>query len=231
VSDVTLTIPRMQTTALVGPSGVGKTTLADLVLRMHDPVSGRVLINGQDLRRYTQSSWHKRLAVVEQEPFLLHDTVLNNIRYGKPDASEEEVRRAAALAHADIFIDRLPAGYDTVVGQRGMALSGGQRQRIAMARALIRKPDLLVLDEATSALDSESERLIKDAIEGLRRQCTMIIIAHRLSTIAGADNIVILEGGRVIEQGTHAALIARAGLYARYHALQTEQPDMPEIAP
>lgn len=222
---VNVTFERMKTTALVGPSGVGKTTIGDLLLRLHDPTRGAVMVNGRDLREFTDSSWHKRIAVVEQEPFLFHDTILNNIRYGKPEASEEEVLRAARLAHADVFIEHLAQGYDTMVGQRGITLSGGQRQRIAMARALIRKPDLLVLDEATSALDSESERFIQKAIDEIRSQCTMVIIAHRLSTIASADNILILEAGRVVEQGTHADLIAREGLYARYYVLQTEKAD------
>lgn len=225
LKDVTLSLPRMQTTALVGPSGVGKTTLVDLVLRLHDPRKGRIVVNGKDLRCFKQRCWHKRLAVVEQEPFLFHDTVLANIRYGKPDATMEEVRRAARLAHAERFIDALPNGYETLVGQRGMSLSGGQRQRIALARALIRNPDVLVLDEATSALDSESERFIQDAIDQLRSQCTIIIIAHRLSTIARADNIVILDAGRIVEMGTHAELLARHGLYARYYTLQTDGVD------
>lgn len=225
LNGINLTVTRMQATALVGPSGVGKTTVADLVLRLHDPTDGSVLVNGADLREFTPASWHRRIAVVEQDPFLFHDTVANNIRYGKPEATDDEVREAARQAHAEHFIDALPAGYETVVGQRGITLSGGQRQRIALARAMIRQPDVLVLDEATSALDSESERFIQQAIEAIRHRCTLLIIAHRLSTIATADNIVILEAGRVAEQGAHADLIARGGLYARYYALQMERPD------
>lgn len=220
--NATLTIGRMQTTALVGPSGVGKTTVADLVLRLNDPTAGSIIVNGRDLREYRADSWHRRVAVVEQEPFLFHDTILNNIRYGDPHATEDQIRRAARLAYAGVFIEQLPQRYDTVVGQRGMVLSGGQRQRIALARALIRQPDVLVLDEATSALDSESERFIQLAIDEIRSRCTMLIIAHRLSTIASADRIVILEAGRVVEQGTHTSLLARGGLYSRYYALQTE---------
>lgn len=230
LSNVDLAVERMHTTALAGPSGVGKTTIADLVLRLHDPTAGRVMVNGEDLRAFTAASWHRRIAVVEQEPFLFHDTILNNIRYGKPDATEKEVQRASRLAHADTFIDSLPAKYETVVGQRGMTLSGGQRQRIAMARALIRRPDVLVLDEATSALDSESERLIQQSIEEIRSECTLLIIAHRLSTIAAADRIVMLEAGRIVEQGSHAELLARGGLYARYYQLQTEA-SVTETAP
>jgi len=221
LAGINLTIGRMQTVALVGSSGAGKTTLVDLILRLHDPTGGAVLVDGHDLRDYDLETWHRRLAVVEQDPFLFNDTVVNNIRYGRPDATDAEVREAARLAYAEPFIMKLPGGFDTVVGQRGMALSGGQRQRVALARALLRRPDLLILDEATSALDSESESLVQEAIQQVRRQCTVIVIAHRLSTILGADWIAIIDGGRVVEEGTHRQLLDQQGLYHRYYTLQT----------
>lgn len=210
-----------QTTALVGPSGVGKTTLADLAIRLHDPLKGRILVDGRPLSDYSVDEWHRLVSAVEQDPYLFYDTIGNNIRYGKPGATDAEVREAARLAHADRFIDALPDGYDTQVGQRGMALSGGQRQRLALARAMLRQPALLILDEATSALDSESERFIRDAIEELKTRCTLLIIAHRFTTILNADRIVIVEDGRVAEEGTHRELLERQGLYHRYYTLQT----------
>ena len=219
---VTFTIERLRTTALVGASGVGKTTVADLVLRLHDPTEGQLLVNGDDLREFRAEDWHRLVSIVEQEPYLFHDSVLNNIRYGKLDATEAEVREAARLAYADRFIEAQPRAYDTVVGERGMTLSAGQRQRIALARAIIRNPEVLILDEATSALDSESERLIQEAIDELKSRCTLVIIAHRLSTIVNADRIVILEGGRVVEEGSHHELLERKGLYQRYYSLQME---------
>lgn len=219
---VTFRITRQHTTAIVGASGAGKTTVIDLLLRLHDPTGGAVVVNSRPLFDYRIEDWHRLVGVVEQDAYLFHDSVGNNIRYGKLDATDEEVRRAARLAHADLFIEALPHRYDTVIGERGITLSGGQRQRLALARALVRDPQLLILDEATSALDSESERLIQDALAGLRKNRTVVIIAHRLSTILNADRIVILEHGTAVEQGTHEQLLTRRGLYHRYYSLQTE---------
>jgi ATP-binding cassette, subfamily B, bacterial MsbA len=207
-------------TALVGPSGAGKSTVLNLIPRFYDPDAGRVLVNDVDLRGVTFASLRDSLAVVSQEVVLFDDTVANNIRCGRLDASDDEVRAAARAAAASEFIDRLPQGFDTRVGEHGMRLSGGQRQRIAIARAILRNAPILLLDEATSALDTESERYIQTALGELMRGRTTIVIAHRLSTIRNADVIHVFDRGRVVESGNHDALLAKGGLYARLHEMQ-----------
>jgi subfamily B ATP-binding cassette protein MsbA len=206
-------------TALVGPSGAGKTTLVDLLARFYDVSGGHILVDGVDLRDFSIRSLRERLGVVSQETVLFHDTVRSNIAYGIA-RDLPEIERAARAAHADEFIRRLPQGYDTVVGERGTRLSGGQRQRIAIARAILRDPPVLILDEATSALDSESERLVQEAIEHLLTGRTTFVIAHRLSTVLRAHQILVIDGGRIVQKGTHGELLAEQGLYGYLHDLQ-----------
>ena len=217
---VDLTVPRGSVVALVGPSGAGKTTMVDLLGRFYEVTSGAITIDGVDLRDIRIDELRGALGIVSQETVLFHDTVRANIAYGRPDASHEAVEAAARAANAHDFISQLPRGYETVVGERGTELSGGQRQRIAIARALLRDPPILVFDEATSALDTESERLVQEAIEHLLEGRTVFVIAHRLSTVQQADQIVVLEGGRVVERGRHGELLARDGTYRRLHDLQ-----------
>lgn len=226
LNQVNFSIRRGQMVAIVGHSGGGKSTLIDLLLRHHDPTHGELLVDGINLRELQISSWRRHIGIVEQDSYLFNDTVRANILYGNHLADDEALMRAATLAHAHEFISRLPSGYETRVGNRGMTLSGGQKQRIGLARALIRNPDILILDEATSALDSESEKMIQQAIATLRHEKTMIVIAHRLSTIVGADSIIFLDRGRVIEQGTHAELMSRAGPYQRFYHLQSGVPSL-----
>jgi len=223
--NVSLEIQAGEILALVGPSGAGKSTMVNLISRFYDPTAGAVLIDGQDLRSVTQQSLRDQIAIVPQETILFGGTVRENIQYGRLNATEDEIVAAARAAHAHEFILDLPRQYDTLVGERGTNLSGGQRQRIAIARAILKDPRILLLDEATSALDSESERLVQEALEGLMKNRTTVIIAHRLSTIKVAHRIAVLNGGCIVELGTHDDLIALNGLYARLYAMQFRQPD------
>jgi ATP-binding cassette subfamily B protein len=214
LTDVDLDVPAGTTLALVGETGSGKTTLGSLVARLHDPTSGRVLIDGVDVRRIRLADLAAVVGIVSQETYLLHTTVRENLRYAKPDASDAEIEAAARAARIHDLIASLPDGYDTVVGSRGHRFSGGEKQRIAIARTLLRNPRILVLDEATSALDTETERAVQEAFETLAEGRTTITIAHRLSTVRDADQIVVLDHGRVVERGTHQALLDEAGRYA-----------------
>jgi ABC-type multidrug transport system fused ATPase/permease subunit len=217
---VSLEIGQGELVALVGPSGGGKSTLADLILRFYDPTRGRVTIDGRDLRRLRQESYRRLFGVVSQEALLFNATIRDNIAYGRGGLSEEDIVRAARIANAHDFIAEFPAGYDTVVGDRGVRLSGGQRQRVAIARAIVGRPPVLILDEATSALDSESERLVQQAIDRVIQGATSIVIAHRLSTVLHADKIVVLNRGQVEAVGRHAELLASSETYARLYRLQ-----------
>ena len=219
LDDVDLRVPVGTVVALVGPSGAGKTTLVDLIGRFYDPKAGRITVDGTDIKEFQLRSLRSSLGIVSQETVLFHDTVRSNIAYGVA-ASAEEIERAARAAHAHEFVSALPQGYDTVVGERGTQLSGGQRQRLAIARAILRDPPILIFDEATSALDSESERLVQRAIERLLAGRTVFVIAHRLSTVQRADQIVVLDRGRVVERGDHATLLERVGLYRKLYELQ-----------
>ena len=213
--DFSLHIRAGERVGLIGASGAGKSTLTTLLLRLHDVQSGGISIDGQDLREVTQASLRGQIALIPQDTVLFYRSLQENIRYGRPEASDDEVIEAARRAHADEFISILPEGYQTLVGERGVKLSGGQRQRVAIARALLKRAPILILDEATSALDSESEALIQGAMREAMEGRTVIAIAHRLSTIAHLDRLIVLAGGQVIEDGSHAELLARGGLYAR----------------
>ncbi len=206
--------------AFVGPSGAGKTTITQLVPRFYDPSAGAVLVDGHDLRTLTLESLRRDIGIVTQETYLFHDTIANNLRYGKPGVSDEEIEAAARSANIHDFIASLPAGYETVVGERGHKLSGGERQRLAMARVLLKDPRILILDEATSALDSENEAAIQAALVTVMKNRTSLVIAHRLSTIVAADVIFVVDAGRIVESGSHGELLARNGLYARLYRTQ-----------
>ncbi|MBI3508859.1 MAG: ABC transporter ATP-binding protein [Chlamydiia bacterium] len=220
-----VTIRKGQTVAFVGSSGAGKSSFLDLLLRLYDPTSGRITIDGMDLRTFELTSWRDKIGMVSQDTFIFNDTIEENIRFGKLDASKKEIEQAAVWAHADQFIERLPDGYQTVLGERGYRLSGGQRQRIALARALVRNPEILILDEATSNLDSQSERAIQNALAQFYGQKTLIIVAHRLSTIFHADQIIVLERGSFIESGTHQELLETKGRYASLWNIQSQHVD------
>ena len=215
IQNLSLTIPAGQKVGLVGHSGAGKSTIVQLLLRFSDVTDGAITISDQDIRSITQSSLRKAIAYVPQEPMLFHRSLRENISYGKPDATDAEIIAAAKKAHAYEFIRKLPEGLDTIVGERGVKLSGGQRQRIAIARAIIKDAPILILDEATSALDSESETLIQASLASLMKHRTSIVIAHRLSTIAKLDRIIVLDNGRIIEDGSHDELRTQNGVYAK----------------
>ena len=220
LKDFILSADPGEVVALVGPSGAGKSTVVGLLSRFYDPQQGAIRIDGRDIRRITLESLKRNIALVDQETFLFHDTIRNNIRYGSPDADDAAVEEAARLAYADEFIRLLPQGYETSIGDRGVRLSGGQRQRLCIARAILRDAPVLILDEATSALDTESEAMVQQALANLMRNRTTFVIAHRLSTILHADKIVVLDAGRVEQAGTHQELLRSGGLYQKLYEIQ-----------
>jgi subfamily B ATP-binding cassette protein MsbA len=211
-----------QIAAFVGPTGAGKSSIAGLIARFYDPVAGQVLVDGVDVRRFTQKSLRDQISFVLQETVLFHGTIWENIAYGKPHSSKREIEHAARMANAEEFIAKMPEGYDTIVGERGVTLSGGQRQRIAIARAIIRDSPILILDEPTSGLDAVSEKLVIEALESLMRDRTTIMIAHRLSTIRNAHVISVIQDGKVVEQGSHQDLLSRNSVYAELIRAQFE---------
>ena len=217
---ITLDVPYGSMLAIVGPSGTGKTTLLDLIPRFYDPKKGKICIDGLDIKEVTLKSLRQQIGIVSQETILFNDTIRANIAYGKLCATDEEIKQAAIQANAHDFISRMPQGYHTIIGDRGMCISGGERQRIAIARALLKNPPILILDEATSQLDSESERVVQEALDRLIQGRTVFVIAHRLSTVRNAHKIVVLDKGVVVESGSHSELIARDGLYKRLHLMQ-----------
>ena len=221
LQDITFTLRKNGMVAIVGASGSGKSTLVDLIMRLIEPNSGTIRIDGIDLRKYEIDSYHAKIGYVSQDCFIFNQSVMENITYSSDTPSQERAIEVAIAAHAHEFIMKLPHVYDTLLGERGVTLSGGERQRISLARALYGNPDILILDEATSALDSESEKIIQDSIRGIRDRCTILVIAHRLSTIQMADEILVMENGRIVERGTSAELLNNGGAFARYHALQT----------
>lgn len=223
LQDMSMTIDPGELVALVGPTGAGKTTIISLISRFYDPISGVVKIDGSDIRQFTQKSLRQQLSFVLQETVLFHAPVWQNIAYGKPEASREEILRAAKLANADEFIEKMPQGYDTIVGERGMTVSGGQRQRIAIARAVIRNTPILILDEPTSGLDAASEQLVFEALDALMEGKTAIVIAHRLSTIRRADKIFVIADGGIAESGKHDDLLKAGGLYSELSTLQSKE--------
>jgi subfamily B ATP-binding cassette protein MsbA len=230
LEEVDLAVAPGEVVALVGPSGAGKTTLVSLLPRFWDVDLGRVLLDGIDIRSLRLADLRGAIGIVPQEPALFSGSIRENIAYARPGASAEDIEAAARAAHAHEFVERLPQGYDTLVGERGVKLSGGQRQRVAIARAILKDPAVLILDEATSNLDTESERLIEDAMTRLLAGRTTLIIAHRLSTVRRADRLVVLDRGRIVEEGTHAQLLDRSGLYARLYERQFRDQREHELA-
>jgi ATP-binding cassette subfamily B protein len=215
LEDFSLSLDPGEIVALVGPSGAGKSTIASMLYRLYDPATGRLTLDGLPYSQLDPEWLRKQIGVVAQEPLLFSSSIAENIRYGRPEATDGEVEAAAKLANAHSFIAAFPEGYQTLVGERGIQLSGGQKQRVAIARAVLKNPRILILDEATSALDAESEHLVREALERLMRGRTTLIIAHRLSTVKDAGRVVVLEGGRVVQSGTHAGLVEQEGLYRR----------------
>jgi ATP-binding cassette subfamily B protein len=229
--DINFEIRPGQLAALVGPSGAGKTTVTYLLPRLYDPTAGAVRLDGHDLRDLTQESLARHMGMVTQETYLFHDTLRNNLLYAHRQATQAELEAACRAANIHDFIAGLPDGYETLVGERGYRLSGGEKQRVAIARVILKDPRVLILDEATSHLDSQSEALIQQAMELVMRGRTSLVIAHRLSTVIGADLILVMDGGRLVEQGTHSELLARGGLYARLYATQFDPQGTREASP
>lgn len=221
LSDICFKLPRNRVVALIGSSGAGKSSVADLLIGLYAPTTGEILVDGLDLQSYSWESWRSKLGVVSQDTFIFNQSILENIRYGMTNATDEQVLEAARVAQADQFIQLLPKGYETVVGERGYRLSGGQRQRVALARAILKQPEILILDEATSALDSESERLVQQALGQFQAERTVLVIAHRLSTIVNADEILVMEQGCIVERGTHQELLELGSKYANYWQMQS----------
>ena len=226
---VSLTIPAGKRMAIVGPTGSGKSTISRLLFRFYDITGGRILIDGQDIRDVTQASVRAAIGVVPQDTVLFNDTIRYNIGYGKPSATQEEIEQAARLAQVHDFVVRLPDGYDTMVGERGLKLSGGEKQRVAIARTILKDPRILILDEATSALDTRTEQEIQDAFRAAMSHRTTLTIAHRLSTVIDADEIIVLHDGKIEERGTHASLLAHDGLYAQMWAMQADESPVPAL--
>jgi len=217
---VSFTVPAGKTIAIVGPNGAGKSTVSRILFRFYDVLGGRVLIDGQDIREVAQDSLRAAIGIVPQDTVLFNDSVYYNIAYGDPGATREQVEEAARLARIHEFVQALPDGYETLVGERGLKLSGGEKQRVAIARAILKRPAILLFDEATSALDTKTEREIQKSLREVSRDRTTLVIAHRLSTVVEADEILVLEAGRVVERGRHEALLARGGIYSQMWARQ-----------
>ena len=212
--------------ALIGASGSGKSTLTDLIIRLMDPTSGEIQIDGINIKKFNLASYHSKIGIVSQESYIFRDSIANNIYYGSDFMSMEKAVEVAKLANAHDFIMKLPDGYNTIVGEKGVTLSGGEKQRISLARALYKNPEILILDEATSALDSESEKVILDAIGKIKNKYTIIAIAHRLSTIENADRIIAIEKGKIVESGTHERLMQEKGIYWKYYSMQFDGNNM-----